>query len=42
VNYADTPSGTWHALLLNPEDTDSDGHAVRWFRDQGFSTESTT
>ncbi|MCI0460944.1 MAG: hypothetical protein L0Z62_28695 [Gemmataceae bacterium] len=33
VGYADTAGGTRHAFLLTPEDTNSDGQADRWFRD---------
>src|SRR5262245_15229048 len=33
VGYAYTLAGARHAFLLTPEDTDSDGRADRWFRD---------
>jgi probable HAF family extracellular repeat protein len=33
VGYSDTAGGTRHAFLVTPEDTNSDGLADRWFRD---------
>ncbi len=33
VGRADTPAGTGHAFLVTPEDSDGDGQADRWFRD---------
>ncbi len=37
VGHADTPSGTRHAFLLTPEDTDGDALADRWFRDDDLN-----